>query len=570
MIGKRLIKDSLIISLGILLLTSLNFILSEALFNSNYGYIFLIDFIAVISFVIYGWLIRKWFIINKQDQGDNSLNYVFYYFLPIFAVVLIFTLIVNLSFLRSSIILIEISSSFLESTQISFFSLLIGIFFYTKIENNLGPLITKQLILPKENELGLRTVLKQTEYTIKKSWKLGMIVLGVMILISNFLVFIIYPSIPSEDILDTLTFTLPNFMYKYQAELGYRQDFFKIYDLPTAAIVDWKLAQSLMCLALIGIFILLVYLPKRSIEVKSDESVKETEIPLPEDNIENIAYNIISVQVQVDEYSPQKNKQKISEKRSQKLIKRIQASDLIPVMGLACLNIALATFIILVLLNMGVPITSQIEINVETLYVQLSKLYWAGFNEEISFRFILFGLPLFVINGLYFTFIKIYHRYLSKKEGEISNSRITGFLSKKKPVNPLYYLTGRWKKLSVIDFIVLVISSYLFGFAHYQIGYPYWQVGKIFQSAIAGLIFGYAFYKFGLHAAIFLHVVNNFVIGMILTPNLGLILNGEILVILITIFGAFYLIYVLIMPISSTFKLLKRLSRRTAVEKQHL
>ena len=117
--------------------------------------------------------------------------------------------------------------------------------------------------------------------------------------------------------------------------------------------------------------------------------------------------------------------------------------------------------------------------------------------------------------------------------------------------------------MSLIDFLFLLFSSYCFGYVHYQLGYPYWQEGKIFQAAIAGLIFGYAFYKYGLHAAIFLHVVNNFVVGMLLAPNLGLILNGEILILLITALGALYMIYVFLIPLSAFFKYINKILGRT-------
>ena len=568
---QRFIIDSLIISFSIILFVTVSIMFSDVFYDVNFIYTVLIYLIAVIFYLLYGWRIRRWFIIKDQDKGDKALNYIFFYFLPVFSLVLIFTLIVNLSVLQNYALLIELSSSFLELVQISLFGIMIGIILYPPIEKNLGSIVHNKIYLPRDDKIGLRSVIKQTEHVIRNSWKFGMIILSSMIVVSNFLVFIVYPIIPAESIADTLTFTLPNFQYQFQAELGYRQEFFSVYDIPPTAIVDWKLGQSLMCFALFGIVALLIVLPRKNESTEEEEPTSTQEEPLSEESMENIAFNILTKEVKLKEYSPQETMPRKAKGRYWKFSQKIQTSDLIKVMSLACLNIAASTLIILVFLNMGVPITSQISFDPDTLYVQLSKLYWAGFNEEITFRFLLFGVPLFVINGLYFVSIRAFKFLSSKRDSpEGSEGNLTRYLNKKDPINPLFYLTGRWKKLGLIDTVILLVSSYLFGYAHYQIGYPHWQVGKIFQAAVAGVIFGYAFYKFGLHAAIFLHVVNDFVIGMIVTPNLGLILSGEILVILITIFGALYLVYVLIIPLSSTFKFFNKLLKRTEIEEVYV
>ena len=263
---QRLITDSLVISLSIIVFTIVSVILSDVLFDVNSIYTILIYLIAVVFYILYGWLIRRDFIKKEQDKGDKALNHIFLYFLPVLGLVLVLTLVVNLSALKNYLLLMRISSSLLELVQMSFFGIMIGIFLYSRIEKNLGSLVFSRIFLPLDNEIGLRSVIKQTEYTIRNSWKFGMIILGSMIAVSNFLVFIVYPIIPAASIADTLTFTLPNFQYQFQAELGYRQEFFKIYDIPSAAIVDWKLVQSLMCFALFGIVALLIFLPRKKID----------------------------------------------------------------------------------------------------------------------------------------------------------------------------------------------------------------------------------------------------------------------------------------------------------------
>jgi hypothetical protein len=187
----------------------------------------------------------------------------------------------------------------------------------------------------------------------------------------------------------------------------------------------------------------------------------------------------------------------------------------------------------------------------------MSRAFWAGFHEEITYRWILFGLPLFVLNGLYFACMKIIQFILLRgRKKNKEKSKPAKFLLERQLRNPLLYLTGRWKKFGFFDFAFLIFSSFCFGYVHYHPGN--WLEGKIFQAAVAGLIFGYAFYKYGLHAAIFLHVANNFIVGMIITPNLGLILNGGFLYFLTILLGSFVLIFTLFTPLSSMFKFLNR------------
>ncbi len=566
--------DTLFIPVVILVLSALNTMIT--LFSTKdidlsfyfleHGFIIsiIIYFVSVFFYILYGWKIRRWFIKNKKDQGDNALAHLFKFFLPLFGIILIYTIIIYSTIFRDNYILITISTNLLQFLQIAILSSLIGIFTYPKIEQHLGLLIHKETLLPDERKIGLGSLVKQSQHSINNLWKNSMIVVAIMLVVSNFLVFLVFPSIPSDTVLANLSFTYPNFFYTYKAELGFRQEFFVSTSIPSRFIVDWKLTQSLMCLALFGIFILLFYLPRKDKEVSLEEASLAVENFSPEESMDDIAFNILSPDIHSKEYSPPSALSRSSKNRTEKFIKRIMVSDIIPVLNLACLNLALASFIIIILLNLGIPIASQIEINYDVLYVQLSQLYWAGFNEEITYRFLLFGLPLFVLNGIFYGIIKLSQLLFKRNKRDHSNpSKFTKYILEKNPKNPLFYLTGRWKKLGIIDFIFLLFSSYSFGYVHYQLGYPYWQEGKIFQAAVAGLIFGYAFYKYGLHAAIFLHVVNNFVIGMLLTPNLGLILNGQILVLLITALGALYMIYIFLLPLSAVFNFINNKLGRT-------
>ena len=570
----RIIQDLIFIPILILVLSALNSLITfmssdENILGTIYleqGFIITITiyFVSVIFYILYGWKLRRWFIINQKDQGDNTLTHLFKFLLPFFGLIMIFTLVIYLTIFQGCYVLVTISTNLLQFLQISVLSSLIGIFMYPKIEEHLGLLIYKEIVLPDDKKIGLGSLIKNAQYSVSRFWKSSMFVVAVMLVISNFLVFIVFPSIPSDSITASLSFTYPNFFYSYKAELGFRQEFFVSTQIPAEVIVDWKLAQSLMCLALFAIFVILFYFPRKDKKEVLEEIPINTEEFSSEETMDDIAFNILSPEVKSEEYSPPSSLKKLPRNRSEKFFKRVLKSDIIPVMNLACLNLALASFIIVILLNLGIPIASQIDINFDVLYVQLSQLYWAGINEEITYRFLLFGLPLFILYGLFYGFVKLSQTLLNRNKTEQpKSSRFGRYILEKEPRNPLFYLSGRWKKLGIIDFLFLLFSSFSFGYAHYQLGYPYWQVGKIFQAAVAGLIFGYAFYKYGLHAAIFLHIVNDFVIGMLLTPNLGLILNGQILVLLITALGALYMIYVFLLPISALFNFINKALGRT-------
>ncbi|MBA7550766.1 hypothetical protein ES705_43289 [subsurface metagenome] len=95
---------------------------------------------------------------------------------------------------------------------------------------------------------------------------------------------------------------------------------------------------------------------------------------------------------------------------------------------------------------------------------------------------------------------------------------------------------------------------------HYQFG---WEAWKIFQAGVGGLIFGYAFCKYGFHVSIFLHVVNNFVIGLLATPNIGLMINGATIIMLIYTIGLLYLIFVATKLIAGALTYLNRALKRS-------
>jgi len=391
-----------------------------------------------------------------------------------------------------------------------------------------------------------------------KVWKYGLIMIAVFIAIADFMFFISYPLIPAVNYDATLTIALPNFYYHFDPEANFRQELFVLKELPRSILLDWKLVQSLMCIAFLAIMYLLIYLPREQDHSREKKDKQEITAKL-EDSVDNIAYNLLSPKVRKSAYTPVGRIDIYKTRRGSKLFQKMKSSDLLPVMNLVLLNFSLSMVIILFIQLFGF-FTMQAEIDFSPYYIQLSKNFWAGFNEELSFRWMLFGLPLFLINGLLFVITKLVKKVKrSNDNGKMENLFLRIFF-RDKVKNPLYYLTGRWKKLSIIDLLFLLFSSFTFGYVHYQFG---WDAWKIFQAGVSGLIFGYAFYKYGFHVSIFLHVVNNFVIGLLISPNIGLIVNGAAIIMLIYTIGLLYLIFVVTKLIAGALTYLNRALKRS-------
>ncbi|HEX5904431.1 MAG TPA: CPBP family glutamic-type intramembrane protease, partial [Candidatus Nitrosocosmicus sp.] len=112
----------------------------------------------------------------------------------------------------------------------------------------------------------------------------------------------------------------------------------------------------------------------------------------------------------------------------------------------------------------------------------------APLNEEIFFRVILIGLPLFLI------FIPIGRgKFLSTMNHPYPN--IQEF---------------RRKNTTIGIFIIIVLNSFVFGISHVIFGGGY-EIGKISQAALGGLIIGWVYYRYGLASAITFHWISNYV-----------------------------------------------------------
>ena len=117
------------------------------------------------------------------------------------------------------------------------------------------------------------------------------------------------------------------------------------------------------------------------------------------------------------------------------------------------------------------------------LFLQISL---APITEEIGFRLILIGIPLFLIyshkSSIKFFFKSLWNPY--------SNLHV-------------------YEKRKAITLIIGV--GIFFGIAHVISGEP-WTDGKILQASIGGIILGWVYFRYGLAAAIILHWATNYFI----------------------------------------------------------
>jgi len=124
--------------------------------------------------------------------------------------------------------------------------------------------------------------------------------------------------------------------------------------------------------------------------------------------------------------------------------------------------------------------------NIENDLILFLQISIAPITEEIGFRVILIGIPLFLIyshkSSLKFFFKSLWSPYSTLHIYE-----------KKKSIG------------------IIVIVGIFFGAAHVLSGEP-WTAGKILQASVGGVILGWVYFRYGLSAAIILHWATNYFI----------------------------------------------------------
>ena len=153
---------------------------------------------------------------------------------------------------------------------------------------------------------------------------------------------------------------------------------------------------------------------------------------------------------------------------------------------------AIKWFSILVVVS-GVIISVQefFGISVEKIeapnqLVQFFQLLLAPLIEEIGFRVILIGLPLFALYS-YKSSLRLFVKSLWRPSHHL---RITNL---KKPL------------------LIIIIVGIFFGISHVITGET-WSAGKFAQATVSGLIIGWVYFRYGLAPAILIHWATNYFI----------------------------------------------------------
>ncbi len=502
--------------------------------------------IAILFGPIVGWYIQRSSFLKENEINDQLIFNVIKHLGPIMVLAIIISISVFSSSLQQYTWVLLISVSLIETIQFWFLSILFGIIGFNVLETYLGPIFYGYILQPSKNSLGISLIKHQFNQLSSDTFKPVLLLLSLLIAVANLVVLLIYPSIPSEN-LEYLFFAIPNFNYKFTPSDAFKQELFKLVYINPRWYLNYKIVQSLMSILLFSFMALMIYI-KNKREVQKDSNLLTAK---REKDMGDVIYNILAP-VKRELYQPQSKIKKDNKNKIKRFLEDVKESTLLSVIKLCLINTAISYVIIVIGLLLGFPV--QIIGNLgdrQISFLNLSLLVWAGFSEEVTFRFLLFGLPLFMIKAIPYAFrrwiinssefdnnLKNDPKVQDDQEN-IQKMDITPFQEKRRnSVNPLLYLTGGWKKLGIIDLFFLLVSSFLFGFVHYQVGT--WLPWKIVQTAFGGLIMGIAFYKYGLHAAIFVHVVNNFVIGLITTLNYGLITIGILSLIIIIFLGLLY------------------------------
>jgi hypothetical protein len=112
----------------------------------------------------------------------------------------------------------------------------------------------------------------------------------------------------------------------------------------------------------------------------------------------------------------------------------------------------------------------------------------APLNEEIFFRVLLLGLPLFILfvpfgKGLFLS--TLYHPYKN-----------------------VSYEKGKYTTIAIV--IIIALNSLAFGLSHVLFGGGY-EIGKITQAGLGGVIIAWLYYRYSLSSALTFHWISNFV-----------------------------------------------------------
>lgn len=192
--------------------------------------------------------------------------------------------------------------------------------------------------------------------------------------------------------------------------------------------------------------------------------------------------------------------------------------------GLASFALLMSIVITLIEMALGIQIGgTTIETGIEQHpYLSYVQLIYAPFAEELGFRIIPLGLL---------------SMYLVARRGGGAFNSIASFVIP----GPIRKKLGI--RLTGADYALIIITSLIFGFAHYFFGA--WDPGKIISAAFVGFVLAFGYIKFGIFVDIPIHwFFNGFSSVYIIMPPM-LIASG-LAVLWASLSGAIALVFLIL------------------------
>ncbi|MCE7744846.1 MAG: CPBP family intramembrane metalloprotease [Candidatus Heimdallarchaeota archaeon] len=161
----------------------------------------------------------------------------------------------------------------------------------------------------------------------------------------------------------------------------------------------------------------------------------------------------------------------------------------------------ISSIIIILILGPFIPVPDTTPI-AEDPFVSIIAVAWAGVFEELSFRLILIGAPMVFV---------ILIRYIIQENTKTDSVSLEKKVEKKKlKIYDIFLaIRGKYKSIGYLEWSLIGASSLIFGFAHWEGWTGSWGAWKIVQAGLSGFFLSYAFVKYGIESAIFIHITNN-------------------------------------------------------------
>ncbi len=180
-------------------------------------------------------------------------------------------------------------------------------------------------------------------------------------------------------------------------------------------------------------------------------------------------------------------------------IKNMPLIKSIELLGLSMIS----SIIIILLLTPFIPVPDTAPI-AEDPFVSIIAVAWAGVFEELSFRLILIGVPMIFV---------VLIRFIIQENAKTDSLSLEKKVEKKKlKIYDIFLaIRGKYKSIGYMEWSLIGVSSLIFGFAHWEGWTGSWGAWKIVQAGLSGFFLSYAFVKYGIESAIFIHITNNVV-----------------------------------------------------------